>query len=32
MHDYDTLGLHVDHGFQRFWQLPVPLGDPDGVA
>src|SRR5262245_1410862 len=34
MHDHDTLGLHVDHGLQRFWQLPMPLGNlgPDGVA
>src|SRR6478672_5395233 len=34
MHDYDALSLHIDHGLQRIWQLPVPLGDlrPDGVA
>ena len=34
LHDDDALCLHVDHGLERFWELPVPLGDlrPDGVA
>ena len=34
LHNDDALCLHVDHGLERIWQLPVPLADlrPDGVA
>jgi hypothetical protein len=34
LHNDDALSLHVDHGLERIWQLPVPLADlgPDGVT
>ena len=32
LHNDNALCLHVDHGLERCWQLPVPLADlrPDG--
>jgi hypothetical protein len=34
LYNDDALCLNVDHGLQRIWQLPVPLGNlgPDGLA
>ena len=34
LYNDDAFCLHVDHGLEGFWELPVPLGDlgPDGVS